>query len=96
MEEDTFNELLESVKEGDKILKGEIKPSRYFKIEPLEIKKIRSATGKTQKSFAEMIGVNINTLRNWEQGRRQPEGPARTLLKIVSKYPDIVQKALSE
>jgi putative transcriptional regulator len=41
-----------------------------------------------------MIGVSIDTLQNWEQGRRRPEGPALALLKIVEADPEIVMKAL--
>jgi putative transcriptional regulator len=43
-----------------------------------------------------MIGVSVATLRNWEQGRREPEGPARALLKVVAAMPKAVEKALTE
>ncbi|HYO76189.1 MAG TPA: hypothetical protein VE010_06960 [Thermoanaerobaculia bacterium] len=43
-----------------------------------------------------MIGVSVATLQNWEQGRRQPEGPARALLVVASKAPEVVAKALAE
>ena len=49
---------------------------------------------KTQSEFALLIGVSVSTLQNWEQGRRKPEGPARALLKVASKNPDAVCKAL--
>jgi putative transcriptional regulator len=42
-----------------------------------------------------MIGVSVGTLRNWEQGRRVPEGPARALLRVASRNPDVVMKALT-
>ncbi len=42
-----------------------------------------------------MIGVSVSTLQNWEQGRRQPEGPARALLKVAAENPEAVEKALS-
>ncbi len=42
-----------------------------------------------------MIGVSISTLQNWEQGRRQPDGPARALLKVAAENPEAVAEALS-
>jgi len=41
-----------------------------------------------------MIGISVGTLRNWEQGRRYPEGPARALLKIAAENPEVFEKAL--
>ncbi len=58
------------------------------------VKEIREKSGKTQSEFAHMIGVSIGTLRNWEQGRRYPEGAALTLLKVVAADPDYVAKVL--
>lgn len=46
--------------------------------------------GKTQRTFAEAIGVPVKTLRNWEQGRRKPTGPARVLLLMIEKAPQLV------
>lgn len=50
--------------------------------------------GLTQKEFSGMIGVSIKTLQNWEQGRREPEGPAKALLRVVEKEPQAVLSAL--
>lgn len=95
MEEKLFNRLFESVKETGKIIRGEEEPGRVFSFDPKpkDIVAIRAKTGKSQDDFARMIGVSPGTLKNWEQGRRSPAGPARTLLKIVSKHPDIVEKS---
>ncbi|MED5526348.1 MAG: helix-turn-helix domain-containing protein [Pseudomonadota bacterium] len=49
------------------------------------IKAIRAKTGLTQKAFAELIEVNMGTLRHWEQGRRVPTGPAKALLRALEK-----------
>jgi len=49
---------------------------------------------KTQQEFAMMIGVSVATLRNWEQGRRQPQGPAKALLQVAAQYPEIVNQSL--
>ena len=51
---------------------------------------IRARSGLTQAEFAARIGVPIETVRNWEQGKRSPRGPARALLKLIDKAPDVV------
>ncbi len=55
---------------------------------------IRAKTGLTQSEFAKQIGVSVATLRNWEQGRRNPDGPARVLLAMLAKDPEIVTRVL--
>ena len=55
---------------------------------------IRSKTGLSQPAFARSIGIPLGTLKNWEQGRRRPEGPARVLLALIDKQPSIVQDEL--
>jgi putative transcriptional regulator len=95
MKDNDFQQLLESVREAGKIRKNHLKPSRVFHFEPADVKKIRERLDMSQTEFALMIGVSVGTLRNWEQGRRVPEGPARALLKVVAKRPDAVVEALS-
>jgi putative transcriptional regulator len=56
---------------------------------------LRRFVGLTQKEFAEAIGISVHTLRNWEQGRRQPEGPALALLRIAARHPKIVRENLA-
>lgn len=90
-----FDELLESVQQMDEIVRGERSPSREFTIDALQVKEIRRATGLTQSAFAEMIDVRVATLRNWEQGRREPTGPAKTLLRAIRNDPEHVLKALA-
>ena len=94
MSDEMFAELLQSVKEAVLIEKGEIPPTRVFEIEPLDSAKIRSKTNKTQEEFASMLNISIGTLRNWEQGRRKPDGAALSLLKIVSANPQYVESVL--
>ena len=55
---------------------------------------IRSRTGMSQPDLARSIGVRLGTLKNWEQGRRRPVGPARVLLALIAKRPSIVQDEL--
>jgi putative transcriptional regulator len=52
-------------------------------------KAIRAATKLTQAEFAARIGVPLETVRNWEQGKRAPRGPARALLKLIDSAPDL-------
>ena len=94
MNDEMFNELVQSMEEASAIIKGEMKPSRVFVYSPLNVKKIREKANKNQTEFAKMIGVSIGTLRNWEQGRRQPEGPALALLRLVAFDPDYVAQVL--
>jgi putative transcriptional regulator len=49
---------------------------------------VRGQTGLTQMAFAARIGVPVETVRNWEQGKRSPRGPARALLKVIEQAPD--------
>lgn len=96
MKKQLFDELVASVKQAGAIHRGEAKPSRTFVFEPEDVRKIREKLHKSQSEFAHMIGVSVATLQNWEQGRRHPEGPARALLVVASKAPDVVAKALAE
>jgi len=62
--------------------------------DPSDIRKIRKKLGMSQSAFATRFGFSPATLGNWEQGRRQPEGPARVLLTIIDREPDAVRRAL--
>lgn len=95
MKKADFEALATSIKEAGKIRRGKKRPSRVFSFEPSDVKAIRKKLGKSQSEFAYMIGVSVSTLQNWEQGRRQPEGPARALLKIASKHPELIEDALA-
>lgn len=61
---------------------------------PADVKAIRENLGKSQTEFAMMIGVSVATLRNWEQGRRVPDGPAQALLRVAAQNPEAVATAL--
>jgi putative transcriptional regulator len=90
MKEELFNELVKSVREGGKILRGKKKPSRTFVIEAPNVKKIRTGYKLSQNEFAALMGISVKTLRNWEQGRRAPEGAARVLLQVAAKHPEVI------
>jgi putative transcriptional regulator len=84
-----------SVQEMDEILRGERQPSRVFHVDPAAIKALRETTGLSQLKFALLLDVDVGTLRNWEQGRRSPTGPARALLRAIKKDPQHVLAALA-
>lgn len=91
MNDELFNELLESVREGGAILRGERAPSRSFTIEHggvPDVAAVRDRYGLSQAKFAALLGISVGTLRNWEQGRRAPEGAARVLLRVAEKHPE--------
>ena len=56
---------------------------------------LRRFVGLTQKRFAEALGISVHTLRNWEQGRRKPEGPALALLRIAARHPKVLRENLA-
>ena len=95
MKKDDFDDLAKSVRQAGKIRRKKIRPSRVTTFKPADVKDIRDNLGKSQTEFALMIGVSVATLRNWEQGRRTPDGPARALLRVAAKNPEAVAKALS-
>lgn len=95
MNDQDFALLVESIQQAGAIKRGTLAPGRTFEFSPLDVKAIRARLQKSQREFAQMIGVSIATLQNWEQGRRKPEGPARALLQVALYKPDAVMEALS-
>ena len=55
-----------------------------------DVRLLREGYGLSQAKFASLMGISVATLRNWEQGRRSPEGSARVLLRVVAKHPEAV------
>ena len=60
-----------------------------------DIVSLRSFVGMTQTQFAGALGISVHTLRNWEQGRRSPEGPALALLRIAARHPRVLRENLA-
>jgi len=94
MKDDAFRELLTSVRQAGAIRRSRLKPSRVTTFKPANIKAVRAELGQSQEEFALMIGVSVATLRNWEQGRRVPDGPALALLRVAARNPKAVAEAL--
>lgn len=90
---------------ADRILKGLEEALAHAKGEKVEglvvhipaaidVAALRERTGLTQTAFSRRIGVSTATLRNWEQGRRTPDGPARVLLAMLDRNPRVVEETL--
>ena len=90
MKEDLFRELEASVREGGAILRGEKPASRTFVFDSPDVKQLRGSFRLSQMEFAKLLGISVKTLRNWEQGRRRPDGPARVLLQVAARHPEAV------
>lgn len=97
MNKKNFDLLLDSMREGGEILRGERKPSRQFVVEKKEdVQQVRQTFNLSQDTFAKFMGVSVGTLRNWEQGRRHPSGAARVLLRIAIRQPKLFADVVSE
>jgi putative transcriptional regulator len=79
----------------NEIVRGERAPSREFHVDANDIKRLRAKLGLSQPKFAAFLHVDVGTLRNWEQGRREPTGPAKALLTAIRRDPVNVLKALA-
>lgn len=96
MKKAAFNELLQSVREAGDYLRGNRKAvARVDRISPDSISAVRARLGLSQSQFARALGISLNTLQNWEQGRRRPTGPAKVLLKVAAKHPEAILEAVA-
>jgi putative transcriptional regulator len=95
MKKENFDNLLQSVREMQAVRAGKLKPARVTRLTPEHPRAVRSRLGMTQAEFATMLGVPVGTLRNWEQGHREPAGAAKALLRVAAKYPGMVRRALA-
>jgi putative transcriptional regulator len=95
MKKSDFDGLLKSLKQARRFAAGKpVKGMRVHIPSNIDVARIRQRMGLTQSEFSSQIGVTLATVRNWEQGRRMPEGPARVLLAIVDKDPGVVRRTL--
>ena len=97
MTKDAFESIMRGAREAIAYMAGDRAGSRTHEIvlEPSQIRALRTRLGLTQAGFAALFGVSVHTLRNWEQGRRTPEGPARALLKVIEREPEAALRALA-
>lgn len=75
-------------KQRERIMRGDIRPEE-------DVAALRRFTGLTQEEFAAALGISVHTLRNWEQGRRAPEGPALALLRVAARHPKVLRENLA-
>ena len=94
MDKTAFKHIQQGLKEAIAIRRGELAPGRVTEISAPDVKSVRARVGLSQSEFAQLIGVKVATLRNWEQHRRQPTGAAAALLMIVDKEPEAALRAL--
>ena len=90
-----FEKLLQGAREAGEIVRGERAPARETVVDATMVKALRQKAGLSQSKFAALLTVEVSTLQNWEQGRREPQGPARALLRAIRKDPKNVLKALA-
>jgi putative transcriptional regulator len=95
MKKQLFERLVESLEQHNEIMHGGRAPSRETRIDAIAVRAIRALTKLSQPKFALILDVDVGTLRNWEQGRREPTGPAKALLRAIQKDPKNVMKALA-
>ena len=85
MDKALFERLTHSMAQMNEIIEGTRQPSRTFEVDAMKIKEIRRASGLSQSKFADLISVSVDTLRNWEQGRRSAR--LRVIAKLLGRRP---------
>jgi len=95
MDKRLFDDLVKSIKEMKRHMAGKrVRGVRTTRVVVADVQAIRKSANVSQAQFARLIGVNLRTLQNWEQGRTRPTGPALALLKIVASNPKSAIEAL--
>ena len=96
MKKSEFNQLLQGVRELGAALRGDKRViARVDRLEPDSVAGVRARLNLNQIEFARLLGISVDTLQNWEQGRRKPTGAARVLLKVAARHPEAVLEAVA-
>ncbi|HEY4921587.1 MAG TPA: helix-turn-helix domain-containing protein [Xanthobacteraceae bacterium] len=89
--------IMQGLREAAAHARGEKVPGLKLRVpRVVDVSAIRRQTGLSQAVFSRRIGVSTGTLRNWEQGRHTPDGPARVLLAMLARNPRIVEEMLGK
>ena len=91
-ERDIGREILEGIREIKAFKEGKVKLVTRRLDNPSPPKEIRSKLNLSQSAFAALMGVSVRTVQDWEQGRREPRGPAKSLLRIAEQHPEVFLK----
>ena len=96
MSKKAFDAIMAGIEDAVAYAKGDKRrgKARVIKVPQVNVRAARRRLGMSQDRFAESFGVSAATVRNWEQGRRRPEGPARVLLAVIDREPEAVKRAL--
>src|SRR3954454_10157829 len=94
MSNDAFKKIARGLREAIAHVKGEGTGAVVHFADDRDVSAVREKTALSQEDFARTFGVSLGTLRNWEQGRRAPDGPARVLLTLIDRDPVAVLKTL--
>ncbi|MBB2205900.1 helix-turn-helix domain-containing protein [Gluconacetobacter takamatsuzukensis] len=91
------DELVASMAQAVEIMEGRMKPGRVWTPPAtVDVRQIRAKTGLTREAFANHYGFSRNAVRDWEQGVRRPEKAARTLLLVIDREPQAVERVLAQ
>jgi putative transcriptional regulator len=89
------DELVASLTEGMAILRGDVAPARFHPAPAaVDVRAVRKRLGLSQAGFARRFGFGLATVRDWEQGRYQPDQAARSYLRVIEREPEVVERAL--
>jgi len=89
-----FEDPLRHIKRPLEAKDGPYRGGAYLEFTQVHVVELRYKFHATQRQFARMLGISLQTLRNWEQGKRRPHGPARALLRVASAHPEAVSRTL--
>ena len=97
MSKKVFEAIKAGLEDAAEYARGDNKKRKTYrvKVKNVDVRKVREGLSMSQAEFAEAFGVSPATIKNWEQERRQPEGPARVLLNVIARYPKVVLKSIA-
>ncbi len=98
MAKDAFDSIMAGLSDAVSYARGDKSrgKARVVRVPTVDVAAARKKLGLTQEGFATVFGVSVGTVRNWEQKRRRPEGPAKVLLAMIDKDPEAVLRTLHD